>query len=124
VSVSMLTEGWDANTVTHILGVRPFRSQLLCEQVVGRGLRRRDYSVDPGTGLFGAEYSNVYGIPFSFIPGDAPTTDPKPLDPPTRVMALAARAHLAIDFPLVGGYRIEMPDEPLIFDAAAADSLT
>jgi type III restriction enzyme len=62
VSVSMLTEGWDANTVTHILGVRPFRSQLLCEQVVGRGLRRRDYSVDPETGFFGAEYSNVYGI--------------------------------------------------------------
>ena len=124
VSVSMLTEGWDANTVTHILGVRPFRSQLLCEQVVGRGLRRRDYSVDPETGLFGAEYSNVYGIPFSFIPGDAPTTDPKPLDPPMRVQALESRAHLAIDFPLVGGYRIEMPDVPLIFDTAAAESLT
>lgn len=124
VSVSMLTEGWDANTVTHILGVRPFRSQLLCEQVVGRGLRRRDYSVDPDTGFFGAEYSNVYGIPFSFIPGDAPTTDPKPLDPPTRVQALESRAALAIDFPLVGGYRIEMPDAPLVFDAADADSLT
>jgi type III restriction enzyme len=124
VSVSMLTEGWDANTVTHILGVRPFRSQLLCEQVVGRGLRRRDYSVDPETGFFGAEYSNVYGIPFSFIPGDAPTIDPKPPDPPTRVMALPDREHLAIDFPLVGGYRIEMPDAPLIFDPADADSLT
>lgn len=124
VSVSMLTEGWDANTVTHILGVRPFRSQLLCEQVVGRGLRRRDYSVDPETGFFGAEYSNVYGIPFSFIPGDTPAVDPKPLDPPTRVQALDSRAALAIDFPLVSGYRIEMPDAPLLFDPADADSLT
>lgn len=124
VSVSMLTEGWDANTVTHILGVRPFRSQLLCEQVVGRGLRRRDYSIDPDTGMFGPEYSNVYGIPFSFIPGDAPTVDPKPLNPPTRVRALEERAHLRIDFPLVAGYRIEMPDAPLIFNEADADSLT
>jgi type III restriction enzyme len=124
VSVSMLTEGWDANTVTHILGVRPFRSQLLCEQVVGRGLRRRDYSIDEATGCFGAEYSNVYGIPFSFIPADAPTADPKPLDPPTRVRALDEREHLRIDFPFVGGYRIEMPDAPLIFDRDAADSLT
>ena len=124
VSVSMLTEGWDANTVTHILGVRPFRSQLLCEQVVGRGLRRRDYSIEEETGCFGAEYSNIYGIPFSFIPGDAPTADPRPLDPPTRVKALDERAHLKIDFPVVGGYRIEMPDNPLIFDRDAADSLT
>ncbi|TQO19924.1 type III restriction enzyme [Rhodoglobus vestalii] len=124
VSVSMLTEGWDANTVTHILGVRPFRSQLLCEQVVGRGLRRRDYSIDEETGFFGAEYSNVYGIPFSFIPGDAPTIDPKPLDPPTRVQSLDDRAHLAIDFPLVGGYRIEMPEARLVFDPVDADALT
>ncbi|CAO1648946.1 Type III restriction-modification enzyme, helicase subunit [Salinibacterium sp. NYA9b] len=124
VSVSMLTEGWDANTVTHILGVRPFRSQLLCEQVVGRGLRRRDYSIDEESGFFGAEYSNVYGIPFSFIPGDAPTLDPKPLDPPTRVQALDDRASLAIDFPRVGGYRIEMPEAPLLFDPEDADSLT
>jgi type III restriction enzyme len=124
VSVSMLTEGWDANTVTHILGVRPFRSQLLCEQVVGRGLRRRDYSIDEETGFFGPEYSNVYGIPFSFIPGESPGGDPRPLDPPTRVQSLGERAHLAIDFPFVGGYRIEMPEAPLIFDPADADSLT
>ena len=70
VSVAMLTEGWDANTVTHILGVRPFRSQLLCEQVVGRGLRRRSYAVNPETGHFEPEYAEIYGVPFAFIPGD------------------------------------------------------
>ena len=70
VSVAMLTEGWDANTVTHILGIRPFRSQLLCEQVVGRGLRRRSYAVDAETGRFEPEYAEVYGVPFAFIPGD------------------------------------------------------
>src|SRR5690242_6012650 len=67
VSVAMLTEGWDANTVTHILGVRALGSQLLCEQVVGRGLRRRSYVLDEH-GRFEPEYANVYGIPFAFIP--------------------------------------------------------
>jgi len=68
VSVSMLTEGWDANNVTHILGIRAFGSQLLCEQVVGRGLRRMDYVPDPETGVLTEEYVDVYGIPFSVIP--------------------------------------------------------
>ena len=73
VSVSMLTEGWDANTVTHILGVRAFGTQLLCEQVVGRGLRRTSYEVetlatDSKLQTFPPEYAEVYGIPFSFIP--------------------------------------------------------
>ena len=72
VSVGMLTEGWDANTVTHILGIRAFRSQLLCEQVVGRGLRRRSYAVEPTTGRFEAEYAEVYGVPFAVHP-DRPT---------------------------------------------------
>src|SRR4028119_850731 len=67
VSVSMLTEGWDANTVTHILGVRAFGTQLLCEQVVGRALRRMSYAADEH-GMFPPEYAEVYGIPFSFIP--------------------------------------------------------
>ena len=66
VSVSMLTEGWDANTVTHILGVRAFGTQLLCEQVVGRGLRRISYEIDPATGLFPVEYADVLGVPFTF----------------------------------------------------------
>jgi type III restriction enzyme len=63
----MLTEGWDANTVTHILGVRAFGTQLLCEQVVGRGLRRMSYITNPD-GRFDPEYAEVYGVPFSFIP--------------------------------------------------------
>ncbi len=66
VSVSMLTEGWDTNTVTHILGVRAFGTQLLCEQVVGRGLRRQSYELNPKTGLFDVEYADIMGIPFDF----------------------------------------------------------
>ena len=72
VSVSMLTEGWDANTVTHILGVRAFGTQLLCEQVVGRDLRRMSYAVN-AKGRFSPEYAEVYGVPFSFIPSCAKT---------------------------------------------------
>lgn len=124
VSVAMLTEGWDANTVTHILGVRAFGSQLLCEQVVGRGLRRRSYAADPENGLFPPEYANIYGIPFSFIPSDKPVDPPKPPEPSVRVKALEERARLAIDFPVLSGYRIELPDAPLIFDLDAADTLT
>jgi len=67
VSVSMLTEGWDANTVTHVLGVRAFGTQLLCEQVIGRALRRQSYDLNedgPDKGLFNVEYADVLGIPF------------------------------------------------------------
>ena len=75
----MLSEGWDAKTVTHIMGLRAFTSQLLCEQVVGRGLRRTTYEVDPETGLFEPEYVNIFGVPFTFLPheggdGRAPPT--------------------------------------------------
>ena len=78
VSVSMLTEGWDANTVTHILGVRAFGTQLLCEQVVGRGLRRTSYTLNEH-GHFDPEYAEVYGVPFSFIPcaGTVERDEPK-----------------------------------------------
>ena len=76
VSVSMLTEGWDANTVTHILGVRAFGTQLLCEQVVGRGLRRMSY-VANADGMFEPEYAEVYGVPFSFIPCAGSAAEPK-----------------------------------------------
>lgn len=115
VSVSMLTEGWDANTVTHILGVRAFRSQLLCEQVVGRGLRRRSYVPNPTTGKFEVEYADVYGVPFAFIPSDRKVATPKPARPAVEVFAVAGREDLEITFPKLGGYRIEMP-EGIVFD--------
>jgi type III restriction enzyme len=112
VSVSMLTEGWDANTVTHILGVRAFGSQLLCEQVVGRGLRRRDYSLNED-GRFEPEYAEVYGVPFAFIPTDRVPANPTPKSPAVEVRALPERADLRITFPKLNGYRIELSPVPL-----------
>ena len=111
VSVSMLTEGWDANTVTHILGIRAFGTQLLCEQVVGRGLRRYSYKLND-EGLFNVEYADIMGIPFDF------TAEAKiaPIHPPkksTRVHAVKERAQLEITFPRVAGYRVELPKERL-----------
>ncbi len=109
VSVSMLTEGWDANTVTHILGVRAFGTQLLCEQVVGRALRRMSYVADD-SGMFAPEYAEVYGVPFSFIPSTGAVGDPKPRPAPTRVRSLDSRADAEITFPRLLGYRYEIPD--------------
>lgn len=111
VSVSMLTEGWDANTVTHILGVRAFGTQLLCEQVVGRGLRRMSYEAN-GEGMFEPEYAEVYGVPFSFIPTTGNSRPPKPVDL-RRVRALPERSELELTFPHVVGYRFELPPERL-----------
>ena len=112
VSVSMLTEGWDTNTVTHILGVRAFGTQLLCEQVVGRGLRRQSYDLNPETGLFDVEYADIMGIPFDFAisPQVAAPTKPKPV---THVHAIKERAALEIVFPRVSGYRRDLPSEKL-----------
>ncbi|MBF0405650.1 MAG: DEAD/DEAH box helicase family protein [Nitrospirae bacterium] len=112
VSVSMLTEGWDANTVTHILGVRAFGTQLLCEQVVGRGLRRMSYSVNE-QGMFDPEYAEVYGVPFSFIPCSGSTADIKTGPMPTRVRALTERIAYEITFPRLTGYHYELPAETL-----------
>lgn len=111
VSVSMLTEGWDTNTVTHILGVRAFGTQLLCEQVVGRGLRRQSYELNKD-GLFDVEYADIMGIPFDFARSPQ-KVDPKPPKPVTRVHAIAERADLEIRFPRVSGYRRELPSERL-----------
>ncbi|MBI4594403.1 MAG: DEAD/DEAH box helicase family protein [Candidatus Rokubacteria bacterium] len=100
VSVAMLTEGWDATTVTHIVGLRPFESQLLCEQVVGRGLRRSQYH-----DLTVEEVAKVYGVPFELIPLKA--TPGKPTPPPKvhHVHALSPeRDRLEITFPRVEGY--------------------
>ncbi|MBL7062169.1 MAG: DEAD/DEAH box helicase family protein, partial [Dehalococcoidia bacterium] len=112
VSVSMLTEGWDANTVTHIMGVRAFGTQLLCEQVVGRGLRRMSY-VPNSDDKFDPEYAEVYGVPFSFIPCSGSATDPKPGPIPTRVRALEERIACEITFPRLTGYRYDLPRERL-----------
>jgi type III restriction enzyme len=112
VSVSMLTEGWDANTVTHVLGVRAFGTQLLCEQVIGRALRRQSYELN-GDNLFDVEYADVLGIPFDF------TAKPviAPPQPPRNTIQVKAmrpeRDHLEIRFPRVSGYRIELPEEQL-----------
>lgn len=118
VSVSMLTEGWDANTVTHILGVRAFGTQLLCEQVVGRGLRRRSYAVDPSTGLLPAEYVDVYGIPFSLIPYKGKTADePTTTDPIyTQIFALESRQNFEIKFPNVENYAYDLRDSQIVCD--------
>lgn len=113
VSVSMLTEGWDANTVTHILGVRAFGTQLLCEQVVGRGLRRQSYDLDPESGLFNVEYADVLGIPFDFTAKPVISPPAKPRET-VRVHAVRPeRDHLEIVFPRVEGYRVELPEERL-----------
>ena len=112
VSVSMLTEGWDANTVTHIMGVRAFGTQLLCEQVVGRGLRRMSY-VPNADGKFDPEYAEVYGVPFSFIPCSGSAADPRPGPTPTHVRALDDRIACEITFPKLTGYRYDLPRERL-----------
>ena len=113
VSVSMLTEGWDANTVTHVLGIRAFGTQLLCEQVIGRALRRQSYELNE-EGQFNVEYADVFGIPFDFTakPVIAP---PQPPRETVQVKAIRPeRDHLEIRFPRVEGYRVELPEERLV----------
>jgi type III restriction enzyme len=126
VSVSMLTEGWDANTVTHILGVRAFGTELLCEQVVGRGLRRASYDPDDDGMLRPAEYANIFGIPFSFaqIKEGAITYRPPKLT--RRVYALPEREALEIRFPRVAGYRVRLPSDRLrwVWDEDSRFTLT
>ena len=103
VSVGMLTEGWDANTVTHIIGLRPFMSQLLCEQVVGRGLRRASYEADEN-GLFTEEVAQVFGVPFEVIPFKATNGGLLPKPKRFHVYALPTRTEYEIKFPRVEGY--------------------
>jgi type III restriction enzyme len=113
VSVSMLTEGWDANTVTHILGVRAFGTQLLCEQVIGRALRRQSYQLNSDN-KFDVEYADVLGIPFDFT---AKPVIAKPTKVRETIQVKAMRPerdHLEIKFPRVKGYRVELPEERLI----------
>lgn len=136
VSVSMLTEGWDVNTVTHILGVRAFGTQLLCEQVVGRGLRRMSYEVEPheitladgqrvAFDAFPAEYAEVYGVPFGFLPMAGAGGEPKPPPNSTQVVSIPERQDAtAIRFPRVTGYRYEIPVERLRWQFGPSTQLT
>jgi type III restriction enzyme len=126
VSVGMLTEGWDASNVTHVLGVRAFGSQLLCEQVVGRGLRRMDYTPDPRTGMLTEEYVDVYGIPFTVIPfkGRA-TKQGAPEDKPkNHVRALEERKAMEMRFPVVEGYAFALRRNLIKCDVDKIEPLT
>jgi type III restriction enzyme len=113
ISVGMLSEGWDAKTVTHIMGLRAFSSQLLCEQVVGRGLRRTSYDLKPENDFFEAEYVNIFGVPFTFLPhegGDGPP--PPPPTPKTRIEPLLEKKEYEISWPNV--LRIDHVYRPIL----------
>ena len=112
VSVSMLTEGWDANTVTHVLGVRAFGTQLLCEQVIGRALRRQSYDLNE-EGLFNVEYADVLGIPFDFAAKPVVAPPQKPRETIHVKAVRPERDALEIRFPRVLGYRVELPEDRL-----------
>ena len=126
ISVRMLSEGWDAKTVTHIMGLRAFASQLLCEQVVGRGLRRTSYEVSPETGLFEPEYVNVFGVPFTFLPHETPDSGdivPPPPKPKTTVGPVGDRSEFEIQWPNI--IRVERVLHPrLTVDQDAMAPLT
>lgn len=113
VSVNMLTEGWDANTVTHIMGVRAFGSQLLCEQVAGRALRRKSYVLDKD-GKFPPEYAHIIGVPFKLFKGGKTIIVP-PVDT-TRIQALPERIDFEITFPQLTGYRVESAEKTIVAD--------
>jgi type III restriction enzyme len=119
----MLSEGWDAKTVTHVMGLRAFSSQLLCEQVVGRGLRRTSYEVNPQTGLFEPEYVNIFGVPFTFLPhegGDGPPPPPPP--PKTQIEPVAEKRRFEITWPNV--VRIDHAYTPVLtLDMARVEPL-
>ena len=131
ISVAMLSEGWDAKTVTHIMGLRAFSSQLLCEQVVGRGLRRTSYEVNE-RGFFEPEYVNIFGVPFTFLPHESPSGPPSPPKPKTLIGPLPEKARFEIEFPVVirveRVYRTDLSldweaVEPLVLDPANTPTL-
>ena len=122
ISVAMLSEGWDAKSVTHIMGLRAFISQLLCEQVVRRGLRRVSYDRDD-EGLFLPEYVNVFGVPLSIFELDETGDPPSPPKPTTQIEVLPERANLEIKWPNV--LRVETTvHRELVVDWTSVDTLT
>lgn len=113
ISVGMLSEGWDAKTVTHIMGLRAFSSQLLCEQVVGRGLRKTSYEINKDTGLFDPEYVNIFGVPFAFLPHESDTTTvPSKPNPKIPVEPDPERMEFEITWPNV--IRVESVFQPIL----------
>jgi type III restriction enzyme len=112
ISVGMLSEGWDAKTVTHIMGLRAFTSQLLCEQVVGRGLRRTSYDMQPGSDMFTPEYVNIFGVPFTFLPHESTDENgpPPPPTPKTAIEPVDEKKQFEISWPNV--IRIEQTYRP------------
>lgn len=123
ISVGMLSEGWDAKTVTHIMGLRAFSSQLLCEQVVGRGLRRTSYDVNPETGLFEADYVNIFGVPFTFLPHESVDGPPPPIKIKRRIEPDDKKREFTIIFPNI--IRIDYTYKPkLTIDLNKVETLT
>jgi len=112
ISVGMLNEGWDAKTVTHIMGLRAFSSQLLCEQVVGRGLRRTSYELDPKSGLFDAEYVNIFGVPFTFLPHEGAPVTVAPPTPKTAIGPDPTKVQYEIRWPCI--VRIDHVMRPIL----------
>lgn len=107
VAVQMLSEGWDARNVTHIMGLRAFSSQLLCEQVIGRGLRRVSYEVDGETNLYRPEYVNVFGVPFTFLPHEGGDGPPLPPPPTTIIEPDPDKTQHAISWPNIDRIDVE-----------------
>ncbi len=123
ISVGMLSEGWDAKTVTHVMGLRAFSSQLLCEQVVGRGLRRTAYDVNPETGLFEAEYVNIFGVPFTFLPHEGGEgLPPPPPSPKTRIEPVSEKKQFEISWPNIVRIDHEYRHQ-LVLDLATVEPL-
>jgi type III restriction enzyme len=112
ISVGMLSEGWDAKTVTHIMGLRAFTSQLLCEQVVGRGLRRTSYDMQSGSDMFTPEYVNIFGVPFTFLPHESTDENGPPAPPAakTAIEPVDEKKQFEISWPNV--IRIEQTYRP------------
>lgn len=123
VSVGMLTEGWDCNTVSHVVGLRPFQSQLLCEQVVGRALRRRSYELG-ADGKLEEEDAKVFGVPFEVVPFKATGSTPKEKPKQRRIYAVPQKAEFAISIPRVRGYSIGVRNRVTVPDWSKVASLT
>ncbi len=124
ISVAMLSEGWDAANVTHIMGLRAFTSQLLCEQVIGRGLRRVSHAMDDSGLLFRPEYVNVFGVPLSIFQDVGEGGDPPPPPKPSvQIEVVPGRNQYEIRWPNV--LRVETVLKPtLVLDWSKVEVLT